>query len=144
MFELCNGVSPYASLRVATLQEELQKKSSALGDAQKHAEELEHEKSDITTRLKQLTEEGHMQKVELEQKLQGMSKEHQKTQQERDTQAKELQKVKEALSRASVALKENQTQLEKEKKNSTAALEDKVGSGVLLFLKNELKTSIYT
>lgn len=134
LFLKCLSCPLCASLRAATLQEELQKKSSTLGDAQKHVEKLEQEKSANTTRLKQLTEEGHKQKSELEKKIQGMRKEHQKTQEERDAQAKELQQVKEALSKTSIALKDNQIQLEKEKKSSTAVLEEKVGSGILVFL----------
>lgn len=117
-----------ACFRAAALQEELQKKSSALGDAQTHVQRLEQEQSDIKTRLEKLIGEGNVQKSELEKKLQGLSMEHQKIKQERDTQAKELQKVKEALNKASAALKESETQLEKEKKGSTAALEEKVGS----------------
>lgn len=130
-------------LRAAALQVELQKKSSALGDTQKHVEKLKQEHSDIKTRLEQLTEEGLLQKTELEKKVQGMNTEHQKTQQERDAQAIELQKVKKDLSKASTALKESQTLLEKEKKSSTAALEEKVGFGMLVFLEKDSKAPVY-
>lgn len=130
-------MSFYAAFRAAALQEELGMKSSALGQAQKHVEKLEQEQSDIKTRLVRLTEDGNVQKAELEKKLQGMSTEHQKTRQEKEAQSKELQKVNEALTKASTALKESQTQLEKEKKSSTAALVEKVGSVMPVFLQRQ-------
>lgn len=128
-----------AAFRAAALQEELGKKSSALGQAQKHAEKLEQEQSGIKTRLVRLTADGNVQKAELEKKLQGMSTEHQKTQQEKEAQTKELHEVNEALTKASTALKESRTQLEKEKKSSTAALEQKVGSVMPVFLQKQYK-----
>uniref|UniRef100_A0A8B9JW77 Early endosome antigen 1 n=1 Tax=Astyanax mexicanus TaxID=7994 RepID=A0A8B9JW77_ASTMX len=116
----------HSLLVAASLQEEVQKKSSALADTKKQLEAVEKNRSGLQTSLDQLTKEGKAQQAELEKKLQGQSVELQKVQQERDTQGKELTSVKEALSKTSATLKESQTQLEKAKKNSAAALEEKV------------------
>lgn len=104
-----------------------------MGDTRKQLKKVTQEHGELDTKLQSLTEEGRAQKTELEKKVQLLSAEQQKIQQERESQTKELMKVKEALSKTSTALKERQSQSEAEKKSSETALEEKVNMPSMRF-----------
>ncbi len=115
-------------LSAATQQEELKKKTSTLSETKQQLEKAEKERVTLQASLDKLSQEGPKRQAELDKKVQGLSADLKKAQEEKEALTKEMATVKEALSKASKALKENQTQLEAEKKSSKATSEEKVRS----------------
>uniref|UniRef100_A0A8C8EP54 Early endosome antigen 1 n=1 Tax=Oncorhynchus tshawytscha TaxID=74940 RepID=A0A8C8EP54_ONCTS len=111
----------------AALQVELKRKSSSLSDTRQQLEQCEQEKTSLQANLDKLAQEGQAQKAELDRKAQGLARELQTAQQEKEAQGKELVAVKDGLAKASKAMKDSQIQLDKERKSSKAVLEEKVG-----------------
>uniref|UniRef100_A0A4W5LUC2 Early endosome antigen 1 n=1 Tax=Hucho hucho TaxID=62062 RepID=A0A4W5LUC2_9TELE len=115
-----------ASLRSAALQVELKRKTSSLSDTRQQLEQCEQEKTSLQVNLDKLAQEGQAQQAELDRKAQGLARELQTAQQEKEAQGKELVAVKDGLVKASKAIKDSQSQLDKERKSSKAVLEEKI------------------
>uniref|UniRef100_A0A8C7UJC7 Early endosome antigen 1 n=1 Tax=Oncorhynchus mykiss TaxID=8022 RepID=A0A8C7UJC7_ONCMY len=111
----------------AALQVELKRKTSSLSDTRQQLEQCEQEKTSLQANLVKLAQEGQAQQAELDRKAQGLARELQTAQQEKEAQGKELVAVKDGLAKASKAMKDSQSQLDKERKSSKAVLEEKVG-----------------
>uniref|UniRef100_A0A8C7FCF1 Early endosome antigen 1 n=1 Tax=Oncorhynchus kisutch TaxID=8019 RepID=A0A8C7FCF1_ONCKI len=111
----------------AALQVELKRKTSSLSDTRQQLEQCEQEKTSLQANLDKLAQEGQAQQAELDRKAQGLARELQTAQQEKEAQGKELVAVKDGLAKASKAMKDSQIQLDKERKSSKAVLEEKVG-----------------
>uniref|UniRef100_A0A4W5LTG0 Early endosome antigen 1 n=1 Tax=Hucho hucho TaxID=62062 RepID=A0A4W5LTG0_9TELE len=121
-----------ASLRSAALQVELKRKTSSLSDTRQQLEQCEQEKTSLQVNLDKLAQEGQAQQAELDRKAQGLARELQTAQQEKEAQGKELVAVKDGLVKASKAIKDSQSQLDKERKSSKAVLEEKVHFNILI------------
>ena len=106
---------------------ELKRKTSSLSDTRQQLEQCEQEKTSLQANLVKLAQEGQAQQAELDRKAQGLARELQTAQQEKEAQGKELVAVKDGLAKASKAMKDSQSQLDKERKSSKAVLEEKVG-----------------
>uniref|UniRef100_A0A6Q2XUP3 Early endosome antigen 1 n=1 Tax=Esox lucius TaxID=8010 RepID=A0A6Q2XUP3_ESOLU len=111
----------------AVLQEELKRKTASLSETRQQLELLGQEKTSLQANMDRLSQEGQKRHAELERKAQGFAGDLQKAQLEKEALGKQLVVVKDSLQKASSALLESQTQLDKEKKNSKAVLEEKVG-----------------
>uniref|UniRef100_A0A8C7DQQ8 Early endosome antigen 1 n=1 Tax=Oncorhynchus kisutch TaxID=8019 RepID=A0A8C7DQQ8_ONCKI len=109
----------------AALQVELKRKTSSLSDTRQQLEQCEQEKTSLQANLDKLAQEGQAQQAELDRKAQGLARELQTAQQEKEAQGKELVAVKDGLAKASKAMKDSQIQLDKERKSSKAVLEEK-------------------
>uniref|UniRef100_A0A8K9XB76 Early endosome antigen 1 n=1 Tax=Oncorhynchus mykiss TaxID=8022 RepID=A0A8K9XB76_ONCMY len=96
-------------------------------DTRQQLEQCEQEKTSLQANLVKLAQEGQAQQAELDRKAQGLARELQTAQQEKEAQGKELVAVKDGLAKASKAMKDSQSQLDKERKSSKAVLEEKVG-----------------
>uniref|UniRef100_A0A665XAN8 Early endosome antigen 1 n=1 Tax=Echeneis naucrates TaxID=173247 RepID=A0A665XAN8_ECHNA len=105
---------------------ELKKKTAALSDTKQQLDRCEQDKVALKTNLEKVTQEGKSQHAELDRKAQGLAAGLQKAQQEKEAQRKELVSTQESLGRANKALKENQNQLDAERKNFKLAMEEKV------------------
>uniref|UniRef100_A0A674EY72 Early endosome antigen 1 n=1 Tax=Salmo trutta TaxID=8032 RepID=A0A674EY72_SALTR len=125
--QLTQSTAVSASLRTAALQVELKRKTSSLSDTRQQLEQCEQEKTSLQATLDKLAQEGQAQQAELDRKAQGLARELQTAQQEKEAQGKELAAVKDGLAKASKAMKDSQSQLDKERKSSKAVLEEKVG-----------------
>uniref|UniRef100_A0A6Q2Z9F1 Early endosome antigen 1 n=1 Tax=Esox lucius TaxID=8010 RepID=A0A6Q2Z9F1_ESOLU len=110
----------------AVLQEELKRKTASLSETRQQLELLGQEKTSLQANMDRLSQEGQKRHAELERKAQGFAGDLQKAQLEKEALGKQLVVVKDSLQKASSALLESQTQLDKEKKNSKAVLEEKV------------------
>uniref|UniRef100_A0AAY5EFN4 FYVE-type domain-containing protein n=1 Tax=Electrophorus electricus TaxID=8005 RepID=A0AAY5EFN4_ELEEL len=94
--------------------------------------------------LDQAGEQSRALQTRLEQKLQGLGAELQKACQQAETQAHELSSAKESLSRTAAALEVSQAQLEKEKKRSCVALEEKVRAGISVHWPKSCSNQLHT
>uniref|UniRef100_A0A8C7N8I3 Early endosome antigen 1 n=1 Tax=Oncorhynchus kisutch TaxID=8019 RepID=A0A8C7N8I3_ONCKI len=111
----------------AVLQEELKRKTDSLSDTRQQLERCEQEKTSLQASLDKLAQEGQVRQAELDRKAQGFAGDLQKAMQEKEAQWKELAAANDGLAKASKALKESQSQLDKERKSSKIVLEEKVG-----------------
>uniref|UniRef100_A0A8C7RDX6 Early endosome antigen 1 n=1 Tax=Oncorhynchus mykiss TaxID=8022 RepID=A0A8C7RDX6_ONCMY len=111
----------------AVLQEELKRKTDSLSDTRQQLERCEQEKTSLQASLDKLAQEGQVRQAELDRKAQGLAGDLQKAMQEKEAQWKELAAANDGLAKASKALKESQSQLDKERKSSKIVLEEKVG-----------------
>uniref|UniRef100_A0A6Q2XIV5 Early endosome antigen 1 n=1 Tax=Esox lucius TaxID=8010 RepID=A0A6Q2XIV5_ESOLU len=105
----------------------LKRKTASLSETRQQLELLGQEKTSLQANMDRLSQEGQKRHAELERKAQGFAGDLQKAQLEKEALGKQLVVVKDSLQKASSALLESQTQLDKEKKNSKAVLEEKVG-----------------
>uniref|UniRef100_A0AAZ3NM84 Early endosome antigen 1 n=1 Tax=Oncorhynchus tshawytscha TaxID=74940 RepID=A0AAZ3NM84_ONCTS len=111
----------------AVLQEELKRKTDSLSDTRQQLERCQQEKTSLQASLDKLAQEGQVRQAELDRKAQGLAGDLQKAMQEKEAQWKELAAANDGLAKASKALKESQSQLDKERKSSKIVLEEKVG-----------------
>uniref|UniRef100_A0A8C7KXP1 Early endosome antigen 1 n=1 Tax=Oncorhynchus kisutch TaxID=8019 RepID=A0A8C7KXP1_ONCKI len=107
--------------------EELKRKTDSLSDTRQQLERCEQEKTSLQASLDKLAQEGQVRQAELDRKAQGFAGDLQKAMQEKEAQWKELAAANDGLAKASKALKESQSQLDKERKSSKIVLEEKVG-----------------
>uniref|UniRef100_A0A8C8IH55 Early endosome antigen 1 n=1 Tax=Oncorhynchus tshawytscha TaxID=74940 RepID=A0A8C8IH55_ONCTS len=126
MHALTRGV-PGGSTVAAVLQEELKRKTDSLSDTRQQLERCQQEKTSLQASLDKLAQEGQVRQAELDRKAQGLAGDLQKAMQEKEAQWKELAAANDGLAKASKALKESQSQLDKERKSSKIVLEEKVG-----------------
>lgn len=117
-----------APFRCVALQEELKTKTSSLSDTQNQLDCCEQGKAALERTVAKLTQEGEAQQVEWDKKAKDLAADLLKAQQEKETQKKELTSTQESLSKTRKALKECQSQLDTERKNQKAAMEEKVSS----------------
>lgn len=115
-------------LRLLTLQEDIQKKATALSDTQKQLECCEQEKAALKLNVDKVTQEGMAKHAEVDRKAQNLAADLLKAQQEKDHQRKELASTQESLGKTKKALKESQSLLDTERKNHKSTMEEKVGS----------------
>uniref|UniRef100_A0A673X1E0 Early endosome antigen 1 n=1 Tax=Salmo trutta TaxID=8032 RepID=A0A673X1E0_SALTR len=111
----------------AVLQEELKRKTDSLSDTRQQLERCEQEKTSLQASLDKLAQEGQVRQAELDRKAQGLAGDLQKAMQEKEAQWKELAAANDGLAKTFKALKESQSQLDKERKSSKIVLEEKVG-----------------
>lgn len=109
------------------LQEELKRKTDSLSDTRQQLERCEQEKTSLQASLDKLAQEGQVRQAELDRKAQGLAGDLQKAMQEKEAQWKELAAANDGLAKTFKALKESQSQLDKERKSSKIVLEEKVG-----------------
>lgn len=102
--------------RAAKLQDELLKKTTALGETQQRLERCEQEKAALKENLDKMTEEGKSLAADL-----------QKVKQEKENQRKELVSTQESLGQTNKALKESRRELDTERKSHKLAIEERVG-----------------
>uniref|UniRef100_A0A8C8IFQ2 Early endosome antigen 1 n=1 Tax=Oncorhynchus tshawytscha TaxID=74940 RepID=A0A8C8IFQ2_ONCTS len=95
--------------------------------AHTHILRCQQEKTSLQASLDKLAQEGQVRQAELDRKAQGLAGDLQKAMQEKEAQWKELAAANDGLAKASKALKESQSQLDKERKSSKIVLEEKVG-----------------
>uniref|UniRef100_A0A8C7RES9 Early endosome antigen 1 n=1 Tax=Oncorhynchus mykiss TaxID=8022 RepID=A0A8C7RES9_ONCMY len=113
------GFSSYTHLGI--------RKTDSLSDTRQQLERCEQEKTSLQASLDKLAQEGQVRQAELDRKAQGLAGDLQKAMQEKEAQWKELAAANDGLAKASKALKESQSQLDKERKSSKIVLEEKVG-----------------
>uniref|UniRef100_A0A4W4ESG0 FYVE-type domain-containing protein n=1 Tax=Electrophorus electricus TaxID=8005 RepID=A0A4W4ESG0_ELEEL len=128
----------------SALQEELQEKTSSLAEVRARLEEAVRGRNALQSSLDQAGEQSRALQTRLEQKLQGLGAELQKACQQAETQAHELSSAKESLSRTAAALEVSQAQLEKEKKRSCVALEEKVRAGISVHWPKSCSNQLHT
>uniref|UniRef100_A0A8C7VTL5 Early endosome antigen 1 n=1 Tax=Oncorhynchus mykiss TaxID=8022 RepID=A0A8C7VTL5_ONCMY len=117
------GFSSYTHLGIRFLK----RKTDSLSDTRQQLERCEQEKTSLQASLDKLAQEGQVRQAELDRKAQGLAGDLQKAMQEKEAQWKELAAANDGLAKASKALKESQSQLDKERKSSKIVLEEKVG-----------------
>lgn len=93
---------------------------------QQQLERCEKEKADLKQNLDKVTQEGKTRHAELDKKAQSLAADLLTAQQDKENQKKELLSVQENLGKANKTLKDFQIQLETERKNHKAAVDEKV------------------
>uniref|UniRef100_A0A4W4ESI3 FYVE-type domain-containing protein n=1 Tax=Electrophorus electricus TaxID=8005 RepID=A0A4W4ESI3_ELEEL len=134
----------FQEMKLTALQEELQEKTSSLAEVRARLEEAVRGRNALQSSLDQAGEQSRALQTRLEQKLQGLGAELQKACQQAETQAHELSSAKESLSRTAAALEVSQAQLEKEKKRSCVALEEKVRAGISVHWPKSCSNQLHT